>query len=152
MVRHSIPVAHRSTTPPAVRRVLLEGQRDQIVSLLMLLTAIALFVAPWVVGEPDTAKDAHRNELGVGMVVLFIALARFRWHLGLASDVVILLAGGWLIASPWLLGLRNTAVFDGAQVFDVAAGTVLVVLSVVSMLLLRRAEKLERGGGRSPDR
>ncbi|MCP9956353.1 SPW repeat domain-containing protein [Streptomyces sudanensis] len=134
---------------PEERRVLREGMRDQIVSLLLVLTAVALFVAPWVTGEPDTAKDAHRNELAVGMVVLFVAMARFRWHLGRWADLVVLTAGAWLVASPWLLGLRNTVVFaDGAHVFDVAAGSVLIVLSVVSLLLYRAAARDDRGSGR----
>lgn len=133
---------------PAARRALLEGQRDQIISFLMVLTAVALFVAPWVVGRPDTAKDAHHNELAVGMVVFFVALARFRWHPGRASDLVIMAAGAWLIGSPWLLALQNTVIFDGAHVFDVAAGTVLIVLSAISLLLARAARRLERGGDR----
>lgn len=76
------------------------------------------------------------------MVVLFVAMARFRWHLGRWADLVVLTAGAWLVASPWLLGLRNTVVFaDGAHVFDVAAGSVLIVLSVVSLLLYRAAAR-----------
>ncbi|MFD7233307.1 SPW repeat protein [Streptomyces sp. NPDC059881] len=39
----------------------------------MLIVGIALFVAPWVVGTPDSAKDAHRNELAVGLMVVLIA-------------------------------------------------------------------------------
>ncbi|MFJ3160865.1 SPW repeat domain-containing protein [Streptomyces kanasensis] len=130
----------RQPSASAARRILREGQRDQIVSLLMGLVAIGLFVAPWVAGEPDTAKDAHRNELAVGMVVVFLAMARLRWHLGRWSDLALLAAGAWLIGSPWLLALQDTVVFaDGAHVFDVAAGTVLVVLSVVSLALYRPA-------------
>ncbi|WP_228982027.1 SPW repeat protein [Streptomyces sp. DH12] len=130
----------RQPTPEAARRILREGQRDQIISLLMGLVAIALFVAPWVAGEPDTAKDAHRNELAVGMVVVFTAMARLRWHLGRRADLLTLAAGAWLVGSPWLLGLQDTVVFaDGAHVFDVAAGTVLIVLSAVSFVLYRPA-------------
>ncbi|MDT9685081.1 hypothetical protein RND61_23915 [Streptomyces sp. TRM76323] len=129
--------------------MLREGQRDQLVSLLLLLTAVALFVAPWVNGEPDAAKDAHRNELGVGMLVLFVAMARFKWHLGRWADLTVLAAGAWLVASPWLLGLRDTVVFaDGAHVFDVAAGSVLIVLSVVSLLLYGPSTPDGAGSGR----
>ncbi|MER7109489.1 SPW repeat domain-containing protein [Streptomyces sp. NPDC000229] len=115
----------------------------------MALTAVALFVAPWVTGLPTSAKDAHRNELGVGMIVLFVAMARFKWHLGRWSDLLILAAGAWLVASPWLLGLRNTAVFtDGAPVFDVAAGSVLIALSIASLLLFRTYHNGTSGRGR----
>lgn len=141
-------VVHDAVAPDP-RQILREGQRDQLISLLMLLTAIALFVAPWVTGEPTTAKDAHRNELGVGMIVLFMAMARFKWHLGPWSDLTVLAAGAWLVASPWLLGLRDTVVFaDGAHVFDVAAGSVLIVLSVASLLLFRAARAGEAPSGR----
>ncbi|NKY16252.1 SPW repeat domain-containing protein [Streptomyces somaliensis] len=137
------------STAPEERRVLREGMRDQIVSLLLVLTAVALFVAPWITGEPDTAKDAHRNELAVGLVVLLVAMARFKWHLGRWADLTVLLAGAWLVASPWLLGLRDTVVFaDGAHVFDVAAGSVLILLSIVSLLLYRAAARDGAGSGR----
>ncbi|CAL9315394.1 hypothetical protein AB0N23_33375 [Streptomyces sp. NPDC052644] len=138
----------REPLAPEVRRALREGQRDQLVSLLLVLTAVALFVAPWVNGDPMTGKDAHRNELGVGMVVLFVAMARFKWHLGRWADLTVLAAGAWLVASPWLLGLRDTVVFaDGAHVFHVAAGSVLIVLSVVSLLLFKASEPRDGGGG-----
>ncbi|MEV8311110.1 SPW repeat protein [Streptomyces flavidovirens] len=128
---------------PATKRALRQGQRDQIITFLMLVVAIALFFAPWVVGTPDSAKDIHRSELGVGMVVLVVAMARFKWHLGKGSDLIILAAGAWLIASPWALSLQNTVVFDGAHVLDVAAGIILIVLATTSLLLLRSASKAE---------
>ncbi len=137
---------------PETRRVLREGQRDQLISLLMVLTAISLFVAPWVTGLPTSAKDAHRNELGVGMIVLFVAMARFRWHLGRWADLIVLAAGAWLVASPWLLGLQDTQVFTGgAPVFDMAVGSVLIVLSIASLLLFRasRRDAVQQGGHRT---
>jgi type II secretory pathway pseudopilin PulG len=115
--------------------------------MLMIVTAVALFVAPWIVGYPDTAKEAHRNELGVGMIVFFIALARFSWYPGKWPDLVVLAAGLWLIASPWVISLQKTEVFDGAQVVDVVIGVVLVALASLSLLLLaltKKAEKAEK--------
>lgn len=129
------PQAARSGRDPS-RQFLMRAQRQQIIGLLMLLTAIVLFVAPWIVGYPDTAKDAHRNELGVGMIVFFIALARFIRYPGKWPDLLVLAAGAWMIASPWVISLQNTEVFDGAQVIDVASGIVLVVLASLSLLLL----------------
>ncbi|MGW0547552.1 SPW repeat domain-containing protein [Streptomyces sp. Wb2n-11] len=131
----------RASVPSGTKSSLRRDQREQLLGLLMVLASIALFVAPWVVGYPDSAKDIHRSELAVGLIVFFVALMRFKWHFGMWSDLVVLVAGAWLIASPWLLSLQNTVVFDGAQVFDVAAGIVLVVLAVASMLLLRASRK-----------
>ncbi|MFD6172409.1 MULTISPECIES: SPW repeat protein [Streptomyces] len=148
--------AHKPGTARSKRnsadQSLLRGQRQQIIGLLMLLSAVVLFVAPWIAGYPDTAKDAHRNELGVGMVVFFTALARFFRYPGKWSDLVVLVAGAWMIASPWAIGRQSTEVFDGAQVIDVAVGIVLMVLAIVSLLLLGltrgydEKRKAEEGG------
>ncbi|MFI8199872.1 SPW repeat protein [Streptomyces sp. NPDC085942] len=127
--------------PPEGRQAVRQGQREQILGFLMLLVSVALFVAPWVADSPVTAKDAHRNELAVGLVVFFVALARFKWRPGKLPDLIIFLAGVWLVVSPWVLSLQNTEVFDGAHVFDVAAGTVLILLAVTSLLLLRTIGK-----------
>ncbi len=131
---------HQSV-PPDGRQAVRRGQREQILGFLMLLVSIALFVAPWVTDSPVTAKDAHRNELAVGLVVFFAALARFKWRPGKVPDLIVFIAGVWLVVSPWVLSLQNTEVFDGAHVFDVAAGTVLILLAVASLLLLRAIGK-----------
>ncbi|MET7292435.1 SPW repeat protein [Streptomyces griseoloalbus] len=129
--------SRRSRSQKSLRR----AQRQQIIGLLMIGSALLLFVAPWIAGYPDTAKDAHRNELGVGVIVLLIAGARFIWYPGKWPDLVVLLAGAWLIASPWVLSLQKTAVFDGTQVIDVVVGIVLVVLAGVSLLMLKLSER-----------
>ncbi|MGW0425423.1 SPW repeat domain-containing protein [Streptomyces sp. NPDC003015] len=127
----------RDTSKRSLRR----AQRQQIIGLLMIISAVVLFIAPWIAGYPDTAKDAHRNELAVGVVVLLIAMARFARYPGKRGDLVVLLAGVWLIASPWVLDLQKTQVFDGTQVIDVAVGIVLMVLAVLSLLLLALSER-----------
>ncbi|MFG3007941.1 SPW repeat domain-containing protein [Streptomyces calvus] len=119
------------------RRSLMRAQRQQIIGLLLIVSALVLFVAPWIAGYPDTAKDAHRNELGVGVIVLMIAMARFIWYPGKWPDLAVLLAGAWMVAAPWALSLQKTAVFDGTQVIDVAVGTVLMVLAGISLLMLK---------------
>ncbi|MGW0792779.1 SPW repeat domain-containing protein [Streptomyces sp. NPDC002911] len=129
------------------RNVLLHGWREQIISGLMFFAGIALGVAPWIGGDgPVAAKDIHRSEVGIAILVLMVALARLSGHVGKWSDWIILLSGAWLVASPWLVGLQDAAVFDGAQVFDVAAGAVLLALAAASMLLRivldRREERM----------
>ncbi|MDQ0791756.1 SPW repeat protein [Streptomyces sp. B1I3] len=138
------------STPPdsAGQHVLLHGWREQIISFLMFLVGIALCVAPWVGGDTlDAAKDIHRSEVGIAILVLLVAISRLSGHTGKWSDWTMLLAGAWLVASPWLLALQNTEVFDGAHVFDVAAGAVLLALAASSMFLravLHRAERRTR--------
>ncbi|WP_406725065.1 hypothetical protein WJ438_10975 [Streptomyces sp. GD-15H] len=133
------PDAARSERDP--KQSLLRAQRQQVIGLLLIISAVVLSVAPWIAGSPDTAKDAHRNELGVGIVVLFIAMARFARYPGKWPDLVVLAAGAWMIASSCVLSLKETAVFDGAQVIDVAVGIVLVVLAGLSLLLLALSER-----------
>ncbi|MGW0844890.1 SPW repeat domain-containing protein [Streptomyces sp. NPDC002787] len=122
-------------------QILIRGQRQQIIGLLLIISVFVLFVAPWIAGYPETAKDAHRNELGAGLVVLFLAMARFVWYPGKWSDLAVPAAGAWMMASPWALSRQNTVVFDGTQVIDVVVGIVLVVLAGLSSLLLVRSER-----------
>lgn len=133
--------------PSGARRSLRQGQREQILGFLMLLVGVALFVAPWVADSPVAAKDAHRNELVVGLIVFFVALARFKWHPGKLPDLIVLVAGVWLVVSPWVLSLQNTEVSGGARVFDVAAGIILILLAVTSLLLLRTTGKADTPRG-----
>jgi len=123
------------------KRSLRRAQRQQIIGLLMVISAAVLFIAPWIAGYPDTAKDAHRNELAVGLVVLLLAMARFARYPGKVADLVVLIAGVWMIASPWVLDLQKTEVFDGTQVIDVAVGIVLMVSAALSLLLLALSER-----------
>ncbi|MFI2040176.1 hypothetical protein ACH470_37025 [Streptomyces bottropensis] len=53
-----------------------------------------------------------------------------------------------MIALPWVISRQNTEVFDGTQVADVVVGTVLVVLSGLSLLLLKLSERHDPDRGR----
>ncbi|MEU0227949.1 SPW repeat protein [Streptomyces sp. NPDC006284] len=117
---------------------LLEAARRQIVGLLLLLVSLTLMVSPWIVGYPDSAKDAHRNEIAVAIAVFLVALARFFHRPGPRSDLFVLLLGVWLAVSPWALSAQKTAVFDGAEITDTLVGCLYVLLSLVSLGMLRR--------------
>ncbi|MDH6565271.1 hypothetical protein M2160_000292 [Streptomyces sp. SAI-117] len=135
---------HDATSTPATAPVLrdpaalLKAGRQQIIGLLLLLTSMTLMVAPWIAGYPDTAKDAHRNELGIAIVVFLIALLRFARYPSARPDLFVLVAGVWLAVSPWVLPAQKTAVFDGAQIADVAVGSLYVLLSLISLGMLWR--------------
>ncbi|SPE99880.1 SPW repeat domain-containing protein [Streptomyces sp. MA5143a] len=131
------------------RLKLMRAQRQQIIGLLLVLSALVLFVAPWISGYPETAKDAHRNELAVGIIVLLIAVTRFLRYPGKWPDLAVLAAGAWMIASPWVLDTQQTETFDGTQVTDVVVGVVLVGSAAVSLLLLALSQ---RSAGRERDR
>ncbi|MGW8066543.1 SPW repeat protein [Streptomyces ziwulingensis] len=135
--------AHRDAT------TLAEAGRQQIIGLLLLLVTLGLIVAPWIVGYPDSAKDAHRNELGVAIVVFLVALRRFAHYPGARPDLLVLAAGAWLAVSPWALSMQKTAVFDGTRITDVIIGCLYIALSVVSLAMMRNSR--ERGGDRPTD-
>jgi hypothetical protein len=118
--------------------------RHEVITLMMALLSLVLMVAPWIVGYVDTAKDAHRNELGVAIVLFLVVVARFRRYPGVRSDLFVLLIGVWLAISPWLLSLQKTEIFDGAEIVDMVVGGLLVLLALLSLLLLKRTAR-DRG-------
>jgi hypothetical protein len=129
-----------SSTAPAKRNstTLQEAARQQIIGLLLLLVSVGLMVAPWIVGYPDSAKDAHRNEIAVAIVVFLVALARFVRYPSARPDLFVLALGVWLAVSPWALSAQKTAVFDGAEIADTLIGCLYVLLSLVSLGMLWR--------------
>ncbi|MFF1301556.1 SPW repeat protein [Streptomyces sp. NPDC058307] len=46
------------------------AQRRQVLGPLVLVAAVVLLVAPWIAGYPDSAEEAQRNELAVGIVLV----------------------------------------------------------------------------------
>ncbi|GAB2900251.1 SPW repeat domain-containing protein [Streptomyces mayteni] len=125
----------------ARRRLVRKGQHDDVLGVLMLISGAALFFGPWVAGQmADADRDAFINELVVGLIVVFVAGSRLSSGGGIRNDLVILLAGGWMIAGPFLLGLGNTRV-AGPRPFDLFIGIVLSVLAVVGLGLLRASRR-----------
>ncbi|MFD9396976.1 SPW repeat protein [Streptomyces sp. NPDC060000] len=57
---------------------------------------------------------------------------------GARSDFLVLAAGAWLAASPYLLSLQNTAVLDGARIVDMVIGGIYILLALASLLMLKR--------------
>ncbi|WP_418960330.1 SPW repeat domain-containing protein [Streptomyces tritici] len=120
-------------TDPA--HVLRQGAHDQILGLVMLLVAVVLLVMP--LATQTGPKDAQMNEMLVGLVVAFTAGRRIYRGGGVLSDLVVGLAGAWLIVSPFVLDLQNTAVHTVDRTLAFAAGGVLVVASLLSLLVWR---------------
>ncbi|MGP4113445.1 SPW repeat domain-containing protein [Streptomyces sp. 4N509B] len=137
---HYSDVAWRGHVP---KRSLRKAQHDEVVGFLALVVGVVLFVAPWIAGEPDTARDAHVNEAVMGVVVVYTAARRVFRGGGWFSDVVLLAVGAWLIASPWVLAWGDTVVRE-SRTIDVALGSVLVALALVSLALLAGSRR--RGG------
>ncbi|NXY93238.1 SPW repeat protein [Streptomyces sp. BR123] len=154
-----MPVSTQPLTRQDRAHVLRQGFHDEILGLLMFAAALALWLFTMI--TQDGPKDAQVNEAFVGLVLMFVAGRRLYRGGGVLSDVVIGLGGLWMIASPFVLGLQNTAMNSGTRIFDIAVGTVLVVLAAISLLVLRRdrqatggqehrpsAETVRKAGGR----
>lgn len=91
------------------------------------LGVLVLF-SPWIV-EQTTHRAAVANASIVGVVLILLAgleMARlYRWH-----EVVALLAGAWLIASPYVLGYSTT---EPLATWHVGLGAVVALLSALEI-------------------
>jgi hypothetical protein len=143
-----------SPSPPSPRpswrghvpkRGLRKAQHDEIIGFLVLFIGVALFFLPFLVGEPDAARDAHVNESVVGVVLVFTASRRLYAGGGWLSDAVILVAGAWLLASPFVMEALGDTVVAESRVYDVFLGSVLVVLAVTALALLHAARRTPPG-------
>ncbi|MFF8605692.1 hypothetical protein ACF06X_07110 [Streptomyces sp. NPDC015346] len=105
----------------AGRREFRSAVHDQLLSLPMLLAAVALVLGPMV--SQAGPKDAQVNELAVGMVLLFVVGRRLYRGSSTRSDLVVGGLGAWMIAAPFLLGLQNTAIAEENKILDVTASS-----------------------------
>ncbi|MBT2442091.1 hypothetical protein J7E93_18670 [Streptomyces sp. ISL-36] len=116
-----------------------QGAHDQVLGLLMLAVAMVLLLMP--MATQAGPKDAQVNEMVVGLVVAFTAGLRIYRGGGPRSDALVGAAGVWLVISPFVLDMQNTAVHTADRLLALVAGSVLVVLSLVSLLIWRLDRK-----------
>ncbi|MET9323378.1 hypothetical protein ABZX75_24770 [Streptomyces sp. NPDC003038] len=131
-------VYHHHPTPVAQdrRHALRQGVHDQLLGVVMLAATVALWAYP--MATHDGAKDAQVNEAMVGVVLMFVVGTRLYRGGSWRSDVAVGVAGLWMIASPFIFGLQETAVDNGSRILDITTGSVLVIASAVALLVLRR--------------
>ncbi|MBT2367284.1 SPW repeat protein [Streptomyces sp. ISL-10] len=103
------------------------------------MAGVWLLVGAWIIGYPfnEPAVDAHLHEMIVGVVVFLVATARLLGRHGWVTDLIIVVAGAWLIAAPFLISYGDTSQADAARTNDVVTGIVLILLAAVSLLLAR---------------
>jgi len=93
-----------------------------------LILGMVLFFSPWLFGLPAGAQCQTASVIGIFIAALSIAaLAAFAvWE-----EWLNLIAGLWLIVSPWLMGFQ-----DGeAMSIDVAIGVMVAVLAAFEVWL-----------------
>ncbi|GAA2465532.1 SPW repeat domain-containing protein [Streptomyces macrosporus] len=134
-------------TGARVRRLF---RRDRFVTALTALVAVWVPVSARVLGESSSgpsfadAAAARWNAWLVGAVVLLAALLRWFRPLGRPwASVVIVPAGVWLAAATFVLD-RGEAHADVLRLSDLAAGIVLALLGLRSLMLYRRAARTTR--------
>ncbi|WP_409473632.1 SPW repeat domain-containing protein [Streptomyces sp. HC307] len=115
--------------------------RTSVISMVMLASGLWLFIGGWLIGYPfdEPTVDARLHEMIVGVIVFLTALARLIKPRRVCSDLLIAVAGGWLIAVPFALSYGDTAKADAARVNDIATGSLLVMLAALSLALWLRA-------------
>jgi hypothetical protein len=67
-----------------------------------LLLGVWTVISPWALGD-NQARDAVREAVVVGAVIVVLALVRRAAAPVPGAELVRLVLGGWLIASPFLL-------------------------------------------------
>ncbi|WP_411104919.1 hypothetical protein [Streptomyces sp. cmx-4-9] len=133
--------SHQAAVPPAQAHAFRQGLHDQVIGVVMFAASAALWVFP--MATHDGAKDAQVNEAVVGAFLMFVVGLRIYRGSSWRSDAIVGLAGLWMIASPYVLGLQNTAVDNGSRVLDIIVGCVLVASALVSLLIVRADRRAE---------
>ncbi|MFD0331431.1 SPW repeat protein [Streptacidiphilus monticola] len=104
-----------------------------------MLVGLWLFTTIWALNYPQTAQaqSAHLNEIMVGIVVLWNGLARLVQEPTVISDVILMVAGAWLIAAPFAVGYTRNSEASSAMWADIVTGAVILALGLFSFLGLR---------------
>jgi hypothetical protein len=97
-----------------------------------LVLGMVLFFSPWLFGLAAGAQWQTASTVGIFIGVLSVAaLAAFAvWE-----EWLNLIAGLWLIVSPWLLGFQD----GDAMIIDVAIGTIVALLAAFEVWLTHGA-------------
>ena len=109
-----------------------EWTSAKLCDIVNLTLGMILFFSPWLFGLAAGAQCQTASTIGIFIAVLSIAaLAAFAvWE-----EWLNLIAGLWLIVSPWLLGFQDSE----AMTVDVAIGSVVAVLAAFEVWLAHGA-------------
>ncbi|MFD5932458.1 hypothetical protein [Streptomyces sp. NPDC060333] len=132
---------HHTAVPPAQAHAFRQGVHDQVIGIVMFVASATLWIFP--MATHDGAKDAQVNEAMIGAILMFVVGLRLYRGSSWRSDVIVGLAGLWMIASPYVLGHQDAAVDNGSRVLDIAVGCVLVTTSLISLLIVRADHRAE---------
>lgn len=112
-----------------------ESDAAGIPSALVFLAGVWLILAPFGFDYRNTGGDfgPYWNDIVIGAAVAVLAGVRLVTGLSTAPlSLVNVVLGGWLIISPWVLDYRDGADAPTATWNDVATGSAIVILALVS--------------------
>lgn len=128
--------------PPSTRREHAGDVRDAVLNTLLFAVSLWLIIGSWALNYPldDAAQDARYQEVMVGLIVLAVACRGLTRPRGTLSDVLLAVAGAWLIGAPFAMGYADISATSTARTNDVVMGIILLTIAVTSATLnaLRR--------------
>jgi hypothetical protein len=96
-----------------------------------LLLGAILFLSPWIFNYPSGPQS--ENAWVVGVIIAGLSIAALA-SLAVWEEVLNLIAGLWLIVSPWVLKFSGTT----AMRTNVVVGIVVAVLAAVELVWMIR--------------
>jgi hypothetical protein len=103
-------------------------ERESVLDLYNLFLAAVLFISPWLFRLTNSHGKIDLWVTSAIIIVLSLAamIAYRDWE-----EWLNVLMGGWLIASPWLLGFPHTR----AMHLSIGFGVVIVLLALLDLFL-----------------
>ncbi|WP_203702674.1 SPW repeat protein [Asanoa iriomotensis] len=146
--------------PEALARA--ERVQQSAISLpnaLLLIAGVWLIISRFVFDYPLAGSTAGGvlNGVVIGIVVAILALVRMSaYRSNPMIDLVAVVAGGWMMASPWAFGYPHFGTFGRPGWSDIIVGAFIIffgLLGAVGQLTRRygigaRTGMMGRGGGR----
>ncbi|MEU4091404.1 hypothetical protein [Streptomyces sp. NPDC026673] len=128
-----IRTAGHTETPPA-------DVRDSLFTAPLLLIGGWLFAAGWALAYPDTpiGNNVRLVDLVFSIIILLNAIARVARTRGPGSDVITIVSGACLVASPFVFGYYDDPGAGLAPLNQIVTGIGLIVLGAVSLALIER--------------
>lgn len=140
-VRTAAPVATpASTTVPAPVAVAVPRPTDQIAAAVAVLTGLWVAISPWFI-TMQTTRGANTtvNDLIIGLAVAGLCLLTMFSTLNVAGlQSLSLLAGVWLIISPFILDAK-IPVTASMYWSNIWSGAIIIVVALAMLLSRSRA-------------
>lgn len=110
----------------------MQWKSERTCDVLNLILGAILFLSPWIVGFAPGAQTQNAVLSGIVIMILSIAaLAAFmEWE-----EWINLLAGLWVLVSPWVWGFAGAA---AAMWTHVIIGILVAAIAAVELWLLHR--------------